>query len=125
MARLDGIARQVQREFGEERRVLSFHEYLELVAADPPRQCRDAARYLRDAFDHFGRSTLKRPWGEITRYRLFDLPWLDAVAAEFDLLIDPTGEFEVPVRAMTGHVSGAVETVARFPPFGRSGPDRT
>jgi len=34
LARLDGIARQVQREFGEERRVLSFHEYLELVAAE-------------------------------------------------------------------------------------------
>src|SRR5262249_23173255 len=87
LARLDGIARQVQRGVSEERRVLSFHEYLELVAADPLRQTRDAARYLRDCFDHFGRVTLKRPWGDITRFRLFDLPWLDAPAARRSALV--------------------------------------
>src|ERR1041384_7586730 len=87
LARLDDIARQVQREFREERRVLSYQEYLELVAAAPARHCRDAARYLRDMFDHFGRSTMKRPWGEVTRFRLFDLPWLDRSAAQRSALV--------------------------------------
>ena len=39
------------------------------------RHGRDAARYVRDMFDHFGTRTVKKPWGELTRYRLFDLPW--------------------------------------------------
>ncbi len=80
LGRLDAIARDVRREFGEERRVLSFQEYLTLVAAAPARQARDAARYLRDTFDHFGRAPLKQPWGESVRFRLFDLPWLDPSA---------------------------------------------
>ena len=87
LSRLDDIARQVQREFSEERRVLSFQEYMELVVKEPLRQTRDASRYVRDAFDHFGRTTLKRPWGEITRFRLFDLPWLDTPAAHRSALV--------------------------------------
>src|SRR5262249_48040420 len=39
------------------------------------RHGRDAARYVRDMFDHFGTRTVTRPWGELTRWRLFDLPW--------------------------------------------------
>ena len=26
-------------------------------------------------FDHFGTRQVERPWGELTRYKLFDLPW--------------------------------------------------
>src|ERR1041385_3602247 len=104
LARLDGIARQVQREFSEERRVLSFHEYLELVAADPLRQTRDAARYLRDCFDHFGRVTLKRPWGEVTRYKLFDLPWLEPGAAPRSALVGQERVQEDLYRALSNFV---------------------
>ena len=46
------IAEQVQRGFEQERRVLSFQEYLELFASDPLRHSRDAARYMRDMFEH-------------------------------------------------------------------------
>jgi serine protein kinase len=104
LARLEDVARQVQREFGEERRVLSFQEYLELVAAEPLRHSRDAARYVRDAFDHFGRVTLKRPWGEVTRFRLFDLPWLDSAAARRTALVGQEHVQEELYRALSNFV---------------------
>ncbi|EYF07916.1 PrkA family serine protein kinase [Chondromyces apiculatus] len=72
---LDAIASTMERRFNEERRVLSFQQYLELFASDPIRQGRDAARYVRDMFDHYGTRKVKRPWGELTRFNLFDLPW--------------------------------------------------
>jgi serine protein kinase len=71
------IAEQVERSFKEERRLLSFREYLALFATDPVRHSRDAARYVRDMFDYFGRVPAERPWGALTRFRLFDLPFLD------------------------------------------------
>jgi serine protein kinase len=71
------IADQVERSFKEERRLLSFREYLALFATDPVRHSRDAARYVRDMFDYFGRVPAERAWGALTRFRLFDLPFLD------------------------------------------------
>lgn len=73
---LSRLCAEVASEFRENRRVLSFDEYLELFAAEPARFSRDAAAYVRDAFDHYGKVTVERPWGKLTRYRLFDLPWL-------------------------------------------------
>lgn len=81
------IAERVQREFEQERRVLSFQEYLELFSSDPVRQSRDAARYLRDAFDFYGRAEVERPWGTLTRFSLFDLPFLPPADARRELLI--------------------------------------
>src|SRR4051812_48424684 len=65
----------MERRFQEGRRVLSFQQYLELYSSDPLRHGRDAARYVRDMFDHFGTRTVSKPWGDLTRYVLFDLPW--------------------------------------------------
>jgi len=84
---LQRIALLVQKEFKEERRLLSFREYLTLFATDPVRHSRDSSRYLRDMFDHFGRETVQRPWGELSRFRLFDLPFLDASEARSDALV--------------------------------------
>lgn len=84
---LGQIANDVQRQFKEQRRVLTFQEYLELFAADPVRYSRDAARYLRDLFDHYGYTTVKRPWGELKRFRLFDLPFLDTSEARRHALV--------------------------------------
>lgn len=75
LSELSSIAASMERRFREGRRVLSFQEYLELFASDPVRYGRDAARYVRDMFDYFGTYTVSKPWGELTRYRLFDLPW--------------------------------------------------
>lgn len=65
----------MERRFQEGRRLLSFQHYLQLFAESPLRHGRDASRYVRDMFDHFGTRTVKKPWGELTRFCLFDLPW--------------------------------------------------
>lgn len=75
MVELDKIAAAMERRFQEGRRVLSFQEYLALFATSPARYARDATRYVRDMFDHFGTRIVQRPWGETLRYQLFDLPW--------------------------------------------------
>ncbi len=81
------IAEQVERSFKDERRLLSFREYLALFAGDPVRHSRDAARYVRDMFDHFGRVTSERPWGSMPRFRLFDLPFVDEQERGRDALV--------------------------------------
>ncbi len=72
--------------FAGARRVLSFEQYLELFLADPRRYGRDAARYLRDLFDHYGTEPVLKPYGRFTRWRLFDLPWEDE-AGQRDALV--------------------------------------
>ncbi|HEY8086402.1 MAG TPA: serine protein kinase PrkA [Polyangiaceae bacterium] len=69
------IAGHVEQRFRASRRVLSFTEFLTLFEQQPVRYSRDASRYLRDVFDHYGSSTVRYPWGDSTRYRLFDMPW--------------------------------------------------
>lgn len=54
--------------------LLSFAEYLEAVAEHPRAHARDAATYLRDCITHYGTETVARPYGEFTRYRIFDAP---------------------------------------------------
>ncbi|MBN2192971.1 MAG: serine protein kinase PrkA [Polyangiaceae bacterium] len=67
----------MERRFADERRVLSFGEYLALFASDPVRYSRFAGQYLRDMLDHFGRDLVDRPSGQVTRFRLFDLSFLE------------------------------------------------
>jgi serine protein kinase len=69
------IAEGVERRFQAGRRVLSFAEFLDLVETDPIRYTRDASRYLFDVFNHYGTVKVAHPWGEYTRYKLFDQPW--------------------------------------------------
>jgi predicted Ser/Thr protein kinase len=72
---LAAVAASVEKRFQAGRRVLSFAQYLDLFATDPVRYARDASRYLRDVFDHFGTTEVEHPWGKFTRWNLFDLPW--------------------------------------------------
>jgi serine protein kinase len=74
-AEISSVAESVEKRFQKGRRVLSFSEYLDLFASDPVRHARDASRYLRDCFDHFGTVAVEQPWGKYTRWKLFDLPW--------------------------------------------------
>ena len=74
-AEISAVAESVEKRFQKGRRVLSFSEYLDLFASDPIRYARDASRYLRDCFDHFGTTVVEQPWGKFTRWRIFDLPW--------------------------------------------------
>lgn len=75
LAELSDITAAIQQRFQKGRRLLSFQQYLELFAANPACHGRDATRYVRDMFDHFGTYPIKTPRGESVRYRLFDLPW--------------------------------------------------
>src|SRR6478672_6119678 len=77
-AQIKAVAESVERRFQRGRRVLAFAEYLELFGSDPVRYARDASRYLRDCFDQYGTSQVLHPWGEFTRWKLFDLPWEEA-----------------------------------------------
>ncbi|MCL2724025.1 MAG: serine protein kinase PrkA [Polyangiaceae bacterium] len=74
-AEIGAVAASVEKKFQEGRRVLAFSEYLDLFATDPTRFARDASRYVRDCFDHYGTVQEALPWGKFTRYRLFELPW--------------------------------------------------
>ena len=74
-SQVKAIAEHVEQRFRSGRRVLSFAEFLDLFDQQPVRYSRDASRYLRDVFDHYGTTTVRYPWGEHTRFKLFDLPW--------------------------------------------------
>lgn len=91
--------------FRSERRVLSFDEYLDVFRANPQRHTRDAARYLRDLFDHYGTESVERPYGRFTRWKLFDLPW------------EPDGRRE----ALVGHESIQAELYRALSNFARQG----
>jgi len=68
----------VRDRFLSEKRVLSFDEYLAEFFEHPWRHSRDAARYVRDCFDHFGSYEVLSPLGKVRRYRLFDQDFADA-----------------------------------------------
>src|SRR5262245_58075821 len=72
---LTQAATEMRDSFARNRRVMSFGEYFSLFGADPARQVRSAAQYLRDVFDHFGSQTVRTPRGPMIRWKLFDCPW--------------------------------------------------
>jgi predicted Ser/Thr protein kinase len=65
-------ADNVRAEYEARRRAMSFSEYLGIFAEKPRLGLRDAARYLLDAIDYFGAVRSTHPWGDVTRYRIFD-----------------------------------------------------
>src|SRR4051812_5939057 len=66
---------EMRESFPRNRRVISFAEYVTLFSAEPARQLRSAAQYVRDVFDHFGTEPVRTPRGPMIRWRLFDCPW--------------------------------------------------
>jgi predicted Ser/Thr protein kinase len=72
---LSQTASEVRESFARKRLLMSFGEYFTLFAADPARQVRSAAQYVRDVFDAFGTTAVQTPRGQATRWRLFDCPW--------------------------------------------------
>lgn len=75
LAFLAQTAEATRERFVEEKSLLSFAEYLAQVAADPVRQTRDAALYMRDCFDFYGTEQITHPYGSFTRYKIFDAPF--------------------------------------------------
>ena len=78
---ISAVATSVEKRFQKGKRVLSFSEYLDLFASDPIRYARDASRYLRDVFDHYGTQQVEQPAGKFTRWNLFDLVWDKTLAS--------------------------------------------
>jgi serine protein kinase len=66
---------ELRESFARNRRVISFTEYITLFSAEPVRQLRSAAQYLRDVFDFFGSEPVRTPRGPMIRWKLFDCPW--------------------------------------------------
>jgi predicted Ser/Thr protein kinase len=67
----------VRTEYLARRQVLSYAEYLSLFATQPQFHLRDAARYLLDAIDYFGSEKIEKPWGRVTRHKIFDQNFTD------------------------------------------------
>jgi predicted Ser/Thr protein kinase len=74
---LRDLGERIRERFSENRRVMSFSEYLEVVADNPTQQLRAAPQYTKDAFDYFGSKQVQYPWGEVRRFTLFDCAWAD------------------------------------------------
>jgi predicted Ser/Thr protein kinase len=114
-SQVKAIAEHVEQRFRAGRRVLSFAEFLELFDKEPVRYSRDSSRYLRDVFDHYGKTTVQHPWGEFTRFQLFDMPWESAHPP-------PNGERVLPRGALVGqeHVQEEIyRAVSNFVREGR------
>lgn len=73
--RLQAIGAAVSDDFAANKRLLSFAEYLELVAGAPRVHLRAVAQYLCDMFDFYGTESVRSPLGPQQRFRLFDAPW--------------------------------------------------
>ncbi len=76
---LQGIGTEVKNTFVQNRMLLSFDGYLELVEKEPLRQARNAAQYLKDVFDFYGALDLDTPVGPLRRFRLFDCEFNEGV----------------------------------------------
>lgn len=72
---LSSLSSEMRDGFARNRRVMSFGEYIGLLHKDMAKQVRSAAQYLRDVFDYFGTTKVRRPRGETTRFNLFDCAW--------------------------------------------------
>lgn len=97
--RLRSIADDVQASFEKDRRVLSFEEYLTVFQEHPERHSRDAASYLSDMVQHYGREKVERPFGDCYRYRVFDQAFLTGDRAASQALVGQEPVQEALVRS--------------------------
>lgn len=72
---IGSIDQSIRKDFESHKRILSFDEYLLLLAEHPERQLRGSARYMADMMDHFGREEIPQAdKTTVSRFKLFDLP---------------------------------------------------
>src|SRR3954466_7983497 len=64
------IEQSMKKEFDGNRTILSFDEYLGVLAENPERHTRGSAEWTADMMDHYGREEK----GGVNRFKLFDLP---------------------------------------------------
>lgn len=74
---LDGLVSHIRQAFLEDRTILSFKEYFDLVVDNPERHLRCSAQYMVDMLHHFGQEELQLPYGKVSRFKLFDAPFAE------------------------------------------------
>ncbi|RDV39115.1 serine protein kinase PrkA [Bradymonadaceae bacterium TMQ3] len=72
---LERVASEVQDDFQDNHRIMSFPQFMEAFAQHPRRHARSSAQYVRDCFEFFGRETKPQFWGEVTHFGLFNTPF--------------------------------------------------
>ena len=72
---LSDVKEHVQKSFLDNRTIMSFQEYFEVVLARPEQHLRSSAQYVVDMMEHYGTEEVERPTGTVTRYSLFDMPF--------------------------------------------------
>ena len=100
------LGEAIRGHFTGTRRMLSYAEYLELVLEEPRRQLRASPQYLVDCFEHYGTDTVRYPWGEVRRFKLFDCPW---AGGEGRLIGQERAQNDV-YRALSGFVRDGAPT---------------
>ncbi|MCC7440944.1 MAG: hypothetical protein IT285_04900 [Bdellovibrionales bacterium] len=83
---LQSVDQTIRSSFDRNRRLLSFEEYLALVAEHPEGQLRGSAQYLLDLMEHYGKTEVVPPGltareidSALYRFHLFDEP-VDGIA---------------------------------------------
>src|SRR5688572_3584393 len=81
---LEKVDQVIRQSFERNRRVLSYAEYLALLAENPDQQLRSSAQYTVEMMDHFGKTPISQPTaaeegGATYRFHLFDDP-VDGIA---------------------------------------------
>ncbi len=108
---LDTLSDQIKEDFEQNRRLLSFSQFLELCEAHPRRFARNAAQYMRDCFDHFGVEERTSPGGAFKHYKLFDCPFDDGR----DRLIGQQQAQQAIYRVLTSFVQdGRIQRLVLF-----------
>jgi predicted Ser/Thr protein kinase len=72
---LDALSASVAREFEATRHLLTFDEFVRLVALHPVRFARSSPQYLLDAIRSFGTAEVSTARGDRTRHLVFDAPF--------------------------------------------------
>src|SRR5215472_18166340 len=74
---LTALSSRVRKLFEDDRTILSYQEWFEVLLETPARNLRSSSQYLKDCFDHFGLETRDLPQGKVERFKLFDAPWAE------------------------------------------------
>jgi len=72
---LSEISERVQKDFENDKPIMSFAAFVELLLATPDRFARSSAQYIHDCFDYFGRTKQETFLGAFERFSLFDAPF--------------------------------------------------
>lgn len=72
---LRSLSQRVKQAFQDDRTILSYQDWFQVLLDNPARNLRSACQYLKDVFDYFGVEERKLPQGVVKRFKLFDAPW--------------------------------------------------